>query len=167
MNGVKLNVISPKKLSASNISIVEYLELDPSKAVLLKYRKAHTFISEPNNCHLNIMVQCDKNGGQAVEGWIIGQDIRNNFLEARFHSVWLSPEGELIDFTPRTDLEKRIMFLPDPKRKIMLTTHNNIPAIMSYDSVKLINGVVQSVIKQIICIPQSDMIYKYGLADRS
>ncbi len=166
MNGVRLNVISPKKLSASNIKIIEYLELDPTKVVLLKYRKAPSFISEPNNCHLNIMVQCEKHGGQAIEGWIIGQDTVHNFLEARFHSVWLSPEGELIDFTPRIDLEKRIMFLPDPKRKILLTTHKNKPAIMSYNTVKIASGVIQSGIEKIMCIPQSDMIYKYGVAER-
>ncbi|XQW85682.1 hypothetical protein ACOYR1_02800 [Thalassotalea piscium] len=165
MNVVRINVISPKKINASNIKIIDYLELDQTKAVLLKYRKASSFISEPNNCHLNIMVQCEKHGGQAIDGWIIGQDTSHNFLEARFHSVWLSPNGELVDFTPRIDLEKRIMFLPDPKRKISLTTHENKPAIMSYNKVKIANGVIQSGIEQIICMPQSDMIYKYGLAD--
>ena len=158
--------MSPKKINTTNSSIVAFLGLNPSAAILLKYRKPNSFISEPDNCHINVWVQCDKHGGKPQYGWIIGQDLKNNFLEARFHSVWLSPEGELIDLTPRNDNEKRIMFLPDPERVIMLSEYKNMPAVISYDTVKVVRGQVQTGLKQIKIVPQSEMIYKYGLAER-
>ena len=158
--------MSPKKINTTNSPIVFFLGLTPSQAILLKYRKPSSFTPEPDNCHINVWVQCDKHGGKPQQGWIIGQDLQNDFLEARFHSVWLSPSGKLIDLTPRSDKEKRIMFLPDPEREIMLSKHDNMPAVISYDTVKVVRGQIQTGLKQIKIVPQSDMIYKYGLAER-
>jgi len=52
------------------------------------------------------------NGGQQVNGWAIWQ-WANVLVEAEAHSVWRSPEGELIDITPHVNGESQVLFLHD------------------------------------------------------
>ena len=35
-------------------------------------------------------------------------------VEAEFHCVWASPEGDLIDLTPKIEHGDSIIFVPDP-----------------------------------------------------
>ena len=37
-------------------------------------------------------------------------------VEAEFHAVWKSPEGKLVEVTPKPHREVRILFVPDPRR---------------------------------------------------
>lgn len=36
-------------------------------------------------------------------------------VEAEFHAVWLSPEGQMIDITPKPHGETQILFVPDDR----------------------------------------------------
>ena len=67
-----------------------------------------------NDCHQNVPIQVKNRGGKAVYGWTLWQ-FPKLFLTAEFHCCWQSPEGELIDITPKND--KRILFVPDLSRK--------------------------------------------------
>jgi hypothetical protein len=51
-----------------------------------------------------------------VLGWCIWE-WPGILLNAEFHACWLSPEGEIIDITPKPDGEKTVLFLPDPALK--------------------------------------------------
>ncbi|MCR4376526.1 MAG: SEC-C metal-binding domain-containing protein [Rhodospirillales bacterium] len=54
-----------------------------------------------------------QDGGKELNGWQLWTWPKV-FIEAEHHCVWKSPEGNLIDVTPKENGEKRIAFLPDP-----------------------------------------------------
>lgn len=68
--------------------------------------------SLPNECFPNVEHMVQEQGGQQVNGWAIWQ-WANILVEAEAHSVWRSPEGELVDITPHDNGEKEILFLHD------------------------------------------------------
>ncbi len=53
-------------------------------------------------------------GGTAILGWSIRQRAGIG-LRAEVYAVWKSPSGELIDPSPNSGGESRILFLADPK----------------------------------------------------
>jgi len=67
-------------------------------------------------CHNNVLEQIRRAGGKRVNGWMIWDN--GKFVEGEFHSVWESPDGQLVDLTPRADREAEILFLPDAVMKI-------------------------------------------------
>ena len=68
-----------------------------------------------NYCMTDVPAYVENNGGSVKYGWTIWE-LPDIFLEAEFHSVWLNPEGKLIDIIPKLDNEKEILFLPDSSR---------------------------------------------------
>jgi len=54
------------------------------------------------------------NGGEHAAGWLIWE-MRNVLLKAERYTVWRSPEGDLIDVSPKPDGERRILFLESPE----------------------------------------------------
>ncbi len=138
--GLMLRPMSPKKVDSDLKRLVDYLGLEAASAVLLKYRRPSAFEPSPQDCHLNVMCQVRECGGHRQHGWILAQDKRQSFCEAIFHSVWRSPEGQMADVTPRKDLEKRVLFIPDQQRAIALTAHQGKPAIVTFSSAKMLGG---------------------------
>lgn len=65
-------------------------------------------------CYLNTIRKAATSGGSPVFGW----NLRENpdYVSTEWHSVWKSPEGELIDITPLApgDVLQRILFVVDP-----------------------------------------------------
>jgi hypothetical protein len=55
-------------------------------------------------------------GGSQVFGWAL-LELCGIWVEAEFHTVWRSPEGSLLDLTPREFAFEKLLFLPDPSRK--------------------------------------------------
>lgn len=53
-------------------------------------------------------------GGQQI-GWQIWKT--EILVEAEFHAVWVSPDGQCVDITTKQVPTDRILFLPDPKAK--------------------------------------------------
>lgn len=51
-------------------------------------------------------------GGAIVFGWTIWEWPKV-MLTAEFHAVWESPDGDLIDITPKPQRETSIIFVPD------------------------------------------------------
>ncbi len=68
--------------------------------------------SLPSECFPNVWQMVQEQGGQQVNGWAIWQ-WANMLVEAEAHSVWQSPEGELIDITQHANGENEILFLRD------------------------------------------------------
>lgn len=68
------------------------------------------------NCHINVFHMIKQYGGSIVFGWIVWAGGPPK-LEGEFHAVYQSPDGQLIDVTPRVDRESHIVFLSDPSRK--------------------------------------------------
>lgn len=71
--------------------------------------------AEIDKCHVNVEEHIKSHGGTPIYGWIIWQSPA--LLHALFHCNWMSPDGELIDITPKVDGETKILFLPDPAKQ--------------------------------------------------
>ncbi len=69
----------------------------------------------PNDCFITVENKVNKSGGKIQYGWAIWY-LPGILMEAEFHTVWLSPQGEYVDISPREYSFKEIMFLPDPSR---------------------------------------------------
>jgi hypothetical protein len=70
---------------------------------------------EVSFCYQNVERKIARDGGSIQHGWQIWE-IPQIWLEAEFHAVWRSPEGDLVDITPKADSSEGILFLPDLHR---------------------------------------------------
>ncbi|MDO8728541.1 MAG: hypothetical protein Q7K26_01470 [bacterium] len=159
----RLRVRSPKKVDAHLSVLLRYLELSEQSVVSLKYKKPDHFLPEGAMCHFNAWLKWEKDEGSVQAGWILGQDKNAQFCEAIFHSVWKSPNGDLIDVTPRQDQEKRILFVPDHIRHIELTEHNGHPAINTYDNVRLQGEHLITPLTPMLAVMESDFVHIHKL----
>ena len=66
---------------------------------------------ERGNCHLNVALAANRDGGEMVSGYLIWT-IANHVVSAEYHSVWRRPNGILLDVTPPEDDCKTVVFLP-------------------------------------------------------
>ena len=164
VDSLKLKSQSPKKVNSAVRRLLSELQLPEKNIQFLKYKKPDHFRPESDNCHFNVLVMCNYHGGGVINGWIISQDTKNDFIEAQFHAVWSHPDGTLVDITPRKDGEKRLMFVLDELRQIELSDHEGIPAIISYDNFRILRGITISGLQKIKIVPQSSFIYDHGLA---
>lgn len=64
------------------------------------------------DCYANVSTMVEKYGGKQVYGWTIWI-WKYIMIDAEAHSVWQSPEGELIDVTPHEGNDERILYLID------------------------------------------------------
>lgn len=66
-----------------------------------------------NECFPNVEAKISHAGGRMLCGWQIWE-WPYVLVEAEFHAVWVSPEGELVEITPKQHGEETILFVPDP-----------------------------------------------------
>ncbi|TGL61173.1 SEC-C metal-binding domain-containing protein [Leptospira sarikeiensis] len=65
------------------------------------------------DCFINVQNKINLVGGRRVIGWAIWI-LPKILIEAQFHAIWESPEGEKIDITPRKRYYEKILFFEDP-----------------------------------------------------
>ncbi len=164
---MKVRITAPKRVDGKITALAQKLGLDASRAQLLKQRRETRFEPELDNCHINNLVKTRFDGGRISYGWVIGQDKTNDIVEAHFYSVWQGEGDTLVDITPRPTSERRLMFIPDPVRKIAFTSYAGRPAISTYDVVRMSKGEVVSPVREKIFIPYSELIYQFGFARKS
>lgn len=78
-----------------------------------------------NDCISNVRRHVAESGGDVVLGWQIWEWL-GVMIEAEFHAVWNTPDGERRDVTPKALPFPRILFLPDPRLKYDERQINNI-----------------------------------------
>lgn len=66
-----------------------------------------------NAVHANVDDTIRVNGGEHAPGWLIWE--MRVLLNAERYACWRSPEGNVIDVSPKPDGEKRILFLESPE----------------------------------------------------
>lgn len=66
-----------------------------------------------NECFPNVEAKISLAGGRMLCGWQIWE-WPHVLVEAEFHAVWVSPEGEFVEITPKQHGEETILFVPDP-----------------------------------------------------
>ena len=163
MHALQFSPQSPKKIDATLRGLVDYLGLDPGTAVQLKYSKPDAFEPEHDYCHFNVWCQLRQVGGTPQPGWVLAQDKQKSFAEAIFHAVWRHPDGRLIDVTPRKDKEKRLLFVPDLTRSIVLTSYDGKPAIHTFDNVRLLGNSLMTPLTEITVVMEGDFPQRQGL----
>ena len=86
----------------------------------------------PLYCFENSQAKAENSGGTVVLGWTIWE-YPCVMIEGEFHAVWRSPDGDLVDVTPRLDGEERILFVPDPAQRYEGLMVDNIRMSLSAD----------------------------------
>lgn len=80
--------------------------------------------SQVVECFPAIEEKIRRDGGSQELGWQIWKT--EILVEAEFHAVWKSHDGELRDITPKQISIPRILFLPDPRAKYIGAQVDNI-----------------------------------------
>lgn len=65
-----------------------------------------------NECFPNVEARIAASDGRMLCGWQIWE-WPHILVEAEFHAVWLSPDGEMVEVTPKQNAEDVILFVPD------------------------------------------------------
>lgn len=78
-----------------------------------------------NECFPNVATKIARDGGRMLCGWQVWE-WPHVMVEAEFHAVWRSPEGGMTDITPKSQGEKRILFVSDPRRAYEGTVVDNV-----------------------------------------
>lgn len=92
---------------------------DAVRAFLAEFRGQAVFVpvipekwAVEGYCSANVKAKVKVAGGRPMPGWCIWY-APGHFIEGECHCVWESPSGSLIDVTPKSDKEARILFVPD------------------------------------------------------
>ena len=80
--------------------------------------------SQVTQCFTSVDEKIKRDGGSQVLGWQIWKS--DILVEAEFHAVWKSPNGDLQDITPKQIDISKILFLPDPKAQYVGSQVDNI-----------------------------------------
>lgn len=68
--------------------------------------------SQISECFPNVKTHIEEHGGELIHGWSICEFPRI-MLEAEFHGIWKSPEGQFLDITPSQINAMKILFLQE------------------------------------------------------
>lgn len=60
-------------------------------------------------CHWNAELKVKQCGGKVIRGWLI--DDYGWYVDAVYHSVWQSQDGEIVDVTEKEDGEEAVLYL--------------------------------------------------------
>lgn len=85
-----------------------------------------------NECFHNVEAKVQKDGGSIVHGWQLWE-WPNVLVEGEFHAVWRSPDGNLVDITPKADGEEKVLFVPDERRTYRGVTIDNFRVALRDD----------------------------------
>ena len=69
--------------------------------------------AEPEHCTDNVSEMIERHGGRAQNGWRIVESLPRVLLEAEFHVIWISADGDPLDVTPSL-VPGPTLFLSDP-----------------------------------------------------
>lgn len=81
--------------------------------------------AQMRDCFPAVDRQVAEFGGRAVYGWAIWET-QPILVEAEFHAVWESPDGEWQCVSPNAIRAREILFVPDPHRRYEDMQVNNI-----------------------------------------
>jgi len=78
-----------------------------------------------NECFPNVQAKIARAGGQMLCGWQLWE-WSHVLIEAEFHAVWVSPEGDMVDITPKPEGETRILFVPNSRLRYQGLAVDNV-----------------------------------------
>ena len=89
-------------------------------------------IGKLGDCFADVERKVKSDGGSVQHGWTVWES-PGTLIEGEFHAVWRSPDGTLLDVTPKADGERRILFIPDPNRTFQNENIDNVRLALSDD----------------------------------
>ncbi|MFK5891803.1 MAG: hypothetical protein QM504_01120 [Pseudomonadota bacterium] len=81
----------------------KYVEINPD------------FNAGVNECFPNVDRKIETDGGKKIIGWSIWKT--EVLIEAEFHAIWQTVEGEYLDITPKSIPMEKILFIEDNNKK--------------------------------------------------
>lgn len=116
-----------------------------------------------NECFYNVRRQVKKNGGVPIYGWSIWEWPKV-LVEAEFHCIWKSPNGDLVDISPRPDQQSKILFLQDSSKAFNFHQPTRTDSIrMALNPDPLIDEFIKELERVQSLIPRPNMPYDYSL----
>jgi len=85
-----------------------------------------------NECFPNVEARIARAGGHMLCGWQIWE-WPHVMVEAEFHAVWVSSEGQFVEITPKPQGEATILFVPDVRRTYAGVAVDNVRLPMRDD----------------------------------
>ncbi|MFT2157590.1 hypothetical protein [Pseudomonas putida] len=104
---------TPKKITSDILALSRKINSD-SQPQFIPFEECNLYL--PSECFHNVDTHVESFGGRSVIGWQVWE-WPGVFVEAEFHAAWETPEGNLVDITPKADQEKETLFIPDSSRK--------------------------------------------------
>lgn len=119
-----------------------------------------------NECIDTVEEYIISNGGALILGWAIWEE-PNVLIEAEFHAIWQSPEGDFFDISPRPSLSnlKRILFLQDTSINYKGKQIDNIREPISKDP--RVKKYIQLSEEYFLETNKGDLAFKYGEIEAS
>ncbi|MEQ1137447.1 hypothetical protein [Acinetobacter seifertii] len=78
-----------------------------------------------NECFHLVDQYVKEHGGERINGWSLWEQ-PSLYIEAEFHAIWKSPEGNYLDLNYRPQKTENILFLPQPDLLYEGYQRNNI-----------------------------------------
>lgn len=108
-----LHTTTPPQITPAVRRLVGQVTLDGQAIYLTVQPEADAIVNE---CFPNVEAKIARSGGSMLCGWQLWE-WPHVMIEAEFHAIWLSPEGAMVDITPKPQGESHILFVPDPRRR--------------------------------------------------
>ena len=105
---------TPPEITRAVRRLIETVAAPAGEAVYLMVQAEPDAVV--NECFPNVEAKIARAGGHMLCGWQLWE-WPHILVEAEFHAVWVSPEGEMVDITPKPHGETRILFVPDKRRR--------------------------------------------------
>ena len=106
------NSNTPRTISKQVNRLISKLNLKAPPVYVKVQPESGAIVSQ---CFPNVERKVLSSGGKMLCGGQIWE-WPNVMIEAEFHAIWQSPEGDWVDITPKQDEEQTILFAHTPKR---------------------------------------------------
>lgn len=110
-------------------------------------------------CFPSVINKIDKDGGNIQYGWQIWEE-EGLLVEAEAHAVWVSPDNELVDITPKQIHFEKILFIPDNNLKFEEQQIDNIRINTSGN--KLVDDLITLCELQFIIMNRGERANQFG-----
>lgn len=114
---------------------------------------------ELSDCFAIVDGKIKRDGGSVCHGWAVWF-LPGIMVEGEFHSVWRSPDGDLLDVSPNPLNAEKILFIPDPIRLYEGRQVDNIRVPLSKDP--RVREFIELAHKRYLVMNEGDLAYQVG-----
>lgn len=156
-----MHITTPSHITRAVRRLIDRLTPNGQATYLAVEPEADARISE---CFPNVQAKIARAGGRMLCGWQLWE-WPHVMIEAEFHAVWLSPDGAMVDITPKPHGESRILFVPDPRRDYAGVAVDNVRLPLRDD--QLIRHFIRVAELKTIVMNRGERAEQYGVVSVS